>query len=228
MKYTSILFLLFVFLNSYSQAEIKTLQVKAYGTMSVNPDIGMLYVELDHIDENFSSSIIGLNQQVQNLSSQLISIGYEESAIKTTKFNVRKNQIYRNNKSIDSGYIASQRFQLRFKNNENNIAKILNEFSSGKQDLNLNFDFKLSDTLEAKVHKKVIKLATADALSKAKLITEETGQELDGIKTIKFGMLNNKNNVTTINIKGYNSLSKGFTTKEIVLSETILITWNLK
>ncbi|MCH4824664.1 SIMPL domain-containing protein [Gramella lutea] len=193
-------------------------------------------ITIDNINLDFSKSINGLNSKSQDITEQLKKIGFKQSSIRTDDFNVRKNRVYRNNKSIDSGYKATQQIQLEFKNDQKNITKILDQFSKSSTEFNLNFNFKLSDSLKENVQKQIIKLATRDAIEKAELISSASNIDLIKIKQIKYGTnynsgmrLYNRNNgvaevVSTID----NSIIKGFTPKDIVYSENILLVWDIK
>ncbi|WP_341481596.1 SIMPL domain-containing protein [Christiangramia lutea] len=202
----------------------------------MTPDTGILNITIDNINLDFSKSINGLNSKSQDITEQLKKIGFKQSSIRTDDFNVRKNRVYRNNKSIDSGYKATQQIQLEFKNDQKNITKILDQFSKSSTEFNLNFNFKLSDSLKENVQKQIIKLATRDAIEKAELISSASNIDLIKIKQIKYGTnynsgmrLYNRNNgvaevVSTID----NSIIKGFTPKDIVYSENILLVWDIK
>ena len=84
------------------------LEVVGIAEMSIAPDIGILNITINEIDLQFGQSINGLNNKSKDINNQLLKLGFEKSAIKTDNFDVRKNTIYRNNKNIDSGYIAKQ------------------------------------------------------------------------------------------------------------------------
>ncbi len=222
---------------SYSQTTTNdsTLEIVGTAQMSVSPDVGILNLDISHIGKAFSQSIEGLNKKSRELTQQLKQIGYQESTIKTTNFDVRKNRIYRDNKSIDSGYVASQRLQLEFKNDKENIAKLLNQFSSSNQEFSLNFNFKLSEDLKAKVQNDIIKLATANAYSKAKLIAEAANVEIDGIQHINHGHIQNGSMRSSTELlmadaesTRSNMESQGFTASEVVYSDHILVIWKLK
>ena len=148
-KFYILAFCLFSFISTaQNKAEIKSLEVVGAGEISVSPDIGVLSIGIIKIDSLFSEAISGLNNKSIDISSQLKEIGFSEENIKTKNFNVRRNQVYRNNRHVDSGYIATQQIKLDFQNNKQNITKILNQFSGSSKDVDLSFNFKLSDSLK--------------------------------------------------------------------------------
>lgn len=232
--------LLFCLIASISNAQednrSKTLEVVGFAKVAITPDTGLLNITIDNLNLDFSKSIKELNGKSQDIIEQLKEIGFKQSSIRTDDFNVRKNRVYRNNKSIDSGYIAKQKIQLEFKNDQKNITKILDQFSKSSTEFNLNFNFKLSDSLKRNVQKRIIKLATKDAFEKAELISSVSNVDLVEINQINYGTnynsgmrLYNRNNELAEVVSAIdNSIIKGFTPKDIVYSDNILLIWNIK
>ncbi|MCJ7466838.1 MAG: SIMPL domain-containing protein [Maribacter sp.] len=219
-----------------NENQTKTLEVIGSSKVSITPDLGILNVTVTNIDSVFSQSINGLNTKSNDINAQLIKIGFPKSAIRTNNFDVRKNIVYRDNKSIDSGYVATQQIQLEFKNDQNNITKILNQFSKSRTEIDLSFNFKVSDSLMQSVQDQLIKLATADAFRKAKLIGSAAQIDLKKIHKINYSstfsagmkLFNNDQGMNEAVLRGNSSPSQGFTPTDIVYSDTILIVWNFE
>lgn len=234
-KIYTLLFCLITIIST-GQNDNKTMEVVGFAKVAITPDIGVLNININEIDSLFSQSIKGLNSKSQDITNQLKRIGFQQSAIRTNNFEISKNTIYRNDKNIDSGYIATQQIQLEFKNDQNNISKILNQFSKSSTEFNLNFNFKLSDSLKENVQKQIIELATKDEYSKAILISEAAKIELDKITKINYGsnfnggmkLYNNDQGLNEIVLRGESSISQGFTPSYIVYTDNILVIWNLK
>lgn len=236
-KIYTLAFLLITFISTgQNENPSRTLEVVGSAKIAVTPDIGVLNIDVSHIDSTFSNSVNGLNSKSLDINNQIKEIGFDQSAIRTNNFDVQKNTIYRNNKTIDSGYIARQQIQLEFKNDKNNITKILNQFSKSNTEFNLNFNFKLSDTLKESVQKQIIELATKDAFSKAKLISEASSTKVENVRKINYGnnfnsgmrLYNNDNGLNEIVLRGNSSISEGFTPSDIIYTDDILVVWNLK
>lgn len=233
----NLLFLLISFFSfAQNENEPKTLEVVGLAKVAISPDVGILNINISHIDDVFSRSITGLNRKSEDLNNQLKRIGFEQTAIKTNNFNVNKNRIFSGNKTIDSGYIATQQIQLEFKNNKNNITRILNQFSRSNTEFVLDFNFKLSDSLKEDVQKQIIALATEDAFNKAKLISDAAETQLDRVYKINYGnnfnagmkLYNNDQGLNEIVLRGGSYQSRGFTPSDIVYTDNILVIWNLK
>ena len=234
--YTLLFCLITIISTAQNDIKSKTIEVVGFAKVTITPDIGILNININEIDLQFSQSINGLNSKSQDITNQLKEIGFEQSAIRTENFDVRKNTVYRNNRNIDSGYIATQQIQLEFKNDQNNITKILNQFSKSGTEFNLNFNFKLSDSLKESVQKQIIKLATENAFSKAKLISEAAKIELEKVLKINYGnnfnagmrLYNNDQGLNEIVLRGSTSKVNGFTPSDLVYTDNILVIWNLK
>jgi uncharacterized protein YggE len=234
--FTLAFFLLTFISTAQNENASRTLEVVGSAKVAVSPDIGVLNINVSHIDSIFSNSINGLNSKTKNISDQLKNIGFDQSAIRTNNFDVQKNTVYRNNKTIDSGYIARQLIHLEFINNKDNISKILNQFTGSNTQFNLNFRFKLSDTLKESVQKQIIALATKDAFSKAKLISDASSTKVENIRKINYGnnfnggmtLYNNDKGLNEIVLRGNSSMSEGFAPSDIVYTDDILVIWNLK
>lgn len=234
--YTIVLLLITFHSIGQNEDNSKTLEVVGFSKVSITPDIGILNINISHIDTAFSKSIHGLNSKSADINNQLKEIGFKQLAIRTNNFDVQKNSVYRDNKRIDSGYIASQQIQLEFKNDKNNITKIFSQFSNSATEFDLNFNFKLSDALKESVQRQIIKLATEDAFNKAKLISEASRIEMSKVREIKYGnnfsggmrLFNNDQGLNEVVISGKSSISQGFTPSDIVYSDNILVIWDLK
>jgi uncharacterized protein YggE len=219
-----------------NENQTKTLEIIGSAKVSITPDLGILNISVSNIDKLFSESINGLNAKSNDINAQLTKIGFPKSAIRTNNFDVRKNIIYRDNKAIDSGYVATQQIQLEFKNDKNNITRILNQFSNSQTEIDLNFNFKVSDSLLQNVQDQLIKLATEDAFRKAKLIGSAAQIDLKKIHKINYSsslnagmrLFNNDQGMNEAVLRKSNALSEGFTPTDIVYSDTILIVWNFE
>lgn len=241
-KIYTLLFCLFTIISTaQNENKSKTLEVVGFAKMAVSPDMRILNINLNKVDIEFSQSIKRLNSKSQDITNQLKEIGFDQSAIRTKDFDVRKNKVNRKNRRVDSGYIATQKIQLEFKNNKDNIAKILSQFSKGNTEFNLDldFDFKLSDTLKESVQEEIIQLATEDAFSKAKLISQAAKIDLKKVSEINYGNSYNAGMSLNTNNYGLNEVVTvgfgrsevgitGFTPEDIIYTDNILVIWNLK
>src|SRR5690348_15295876 len=99
-----------ILFTSFAQRDkqIPTLQVIGVSRLSIKPDVGVLIIKIINVDMSFSNAITGLGEKTRDISRQIVGLGFKEDDIKTTDFEVDVNSVYRNEESIDSGYIATQ------------------------------------------------------------------------------------------------------------------------
>ena len=225
--------LLFLFLTTFAVAQDTTPQLEVTGTaqLAIAPDTGVLNITLSHIEMQFGEAINGLNAKSEDIKAQIQKMGFKEEAIFTDNFQVRKNTLYRNNKQVDSGYVATQQLHLDFNNTVANIRKILDQFSAGATEFDLNFSFKLSDPLKDDVQERLIRLATEDAFKKAKVIADASGTSLKKVIRIQYGNSNNAPIRTERALMSFEAdamKSQGFTPSDLVYNAAILVVWSLE
>ncbi|MGB5648072.1 MAG: SIMPL domain-containing protein [Muriicola sp.] len=225
--------LLFLFLTTLAVAQDPTPQLEVTGTaqLAIAPDTGVLNISLSHIEMQFGETINGLNAKAEDIKAQILQMGFKEDAIFTDNFQVRKNTLYRNNRQIDSGYVATQQLHLDFNNTVANIRKILNQFSAGATEFDLNFSFKLSDTLTDNVQERLIQLATQDAFKKARVISEASGTKLHKVIRIQYGNSYNapvRTDRAMMSMEADAMKSQGFTPSDLVYNASILLVWALE
>jgi len=227
-----ILFVLFTALGlAQHHTPIPQLEVTGTAQLSMPPDTGILNINLSQIEMQFGKAISSLERKKRDIREQIQKMGFEEDAIFTDNFQVRKNTIYRNNRQIDSGFVATEQLHLEFKNTKLNLSKILTQFSESASEFNLNFSFKLSDSLRASVQDQLIQLATEDAFKKAKLISTASGTTLQKVIRIQYGNSYNtpmRTENDMMSLRGASKMSEGFTPSDLVYNASILVMWSLE
>ncbi|MGI8893148.1 MAG: SIMPL domain-containing protein [Bacteroidia bacterium] len=209
-----------------------TLKVKGKSVIYVRPDAGILVLQIKKVDKEFSQTIVGLNSKTNDIFKQLNSIGFKDNEIKTTQFEINENRIYLRDSYVDSGYVATQNVQVEFKNERETISNILTAFSKNQPDINLSFNFKLSDTLKSKTQEDIIKLAVQDAKGKAKIIAVSAGITLKKMTEISYGIVHFENNGLVASGHAMTSTSReditGFNAQDIMFTDTVTITWEFE
>jgi len=218
--------------NAQTDKQIPTIRVTGNSHLDVKPDIGILSIQISNKNMNFNETLTGLNEKTKDVTKQLQSAGFKESEIKTTDFQVRENRIYRRDSYIDSGYVATQNVKVEFKYSKERITKILTTFSKSKTDFNLNFSFKLSDDLNAKSEQDLIKLAVKDAKAKVQVIAESANVKLKRIQEITYGEISTPRYSVDAAAMRFKSEAaepmQSFTPEDIMLTDTIMITWEIE
>lgn len=188
MKKLSTLLLLLLSLTLFGQQKEKpTLDVVGTARVTITPDLGVLNISVSEVKQKMGDAIKELGEKSTYYNNLLMKMGFAEKDIKTTSFNVSKNQIYRDNEYIDSGYVASQKIRLEFNYDQKALQKIVVEFSKNDQPIDFSFEFELSEQLKQKVQAQIIEYAVKDANEKSKAIAKATGLKLIKINEINYG-----------------------------------------
>jgi len=224
-------FLLPILALAQHHAPTSQLEVTGTAQLAISPDTGVLNISLSHIEMQFGKAISGLEKKAADIRAQIEKIGFSRDDIMTDNFQVRKNTLYRNNRQVDSGYVATQQVHLEFKNTVGNLSKILTQFSESASEFDLNFSFKLSDPLKENVQDRLIKLAVEDAFKKAELISAASKTNLQKVIRIQYGNSFNagmRAESDMMNLKMASAMSEGFTPSDQLFSGSILVVWGLE
>ena len=226
-------FLCFMASPSFSQEndDKQLLKVSGNSKTSVAPDLGVLHVNVNHINMSASQAIVGLNNKTKEVYNKLASLGIKENDIKTINFSIAENRVYRRDEYRDSGYVASQTVQVEFSSKKERISEILTAFSDTKTNFQLGFSFKLSDELKKKVKNDLIKEAINDAKDKANLIASSAGVKLLKIAEINYGVFSDNVYQPVYEMaamaKSGNDIM-GFTPQDIELNDKVIVMWEFE
>lgn len=232
LRYFQFLLLLGFVLPGFSQQEPGTfisgsLNTVGKARLSVAPDEVITYLSVSRQDMDYAVAIQKLNEQTSVLEKEIVVAGFKKEDLKTRSFNVRKNTIWRNGRTIDSGYIAIQSFSMEYEFNNAKIARLVKVLSGGKVATDLSFSFGLSDKKQIEVNKELIKLAVKDASEKAQTIADASGVVLGKILRIDYGTPVSAPVPYKMNASAAAAEFSGFNAKNLELSDSITITWKI-
>jgi uncharacterized protein len=226
---------LFVLITSFSAFSQTKIESVGQAALSVKPDIGVLSLSLTSIKPDVSASVEDLNAETSQITKQLSKLNLDDFKLSTANFAVRLNRIFdQRGKFRDSGYVATQRLIVEFKNTKENIAKVLSSFSGDYSSLNFSFSFKASDALRASTEKRIAELATKDAIEKAGILAGTAKLSLGKILEIKHGRFAGGNPPITLsgglNEVVYSSYggNQGFEAQDLMFTDSVLVIVELK
>ncbi|QHL88292.1 DUF541 domain-containing protein [Nibribacter ruber] len=211
----------------------QTLQINGSARLSVKPDIGVLNIKVSDINASMSNSIARVGEKTNDYVKILQKLKFNKEDIKTTSFAVSKNSIYRDERYVDSGYVASQNIRIAFPYSQEILSKILNEFAKSSTEVDFSFAFELSEKLKTEVQNKIIELAVNDAKSKSVIISKASGQKLKRIQSINYGW-NHDTGMEQIEreqvyaaeaVAAGGSVPFNFTPDDLIFRDTITVTW---
>jgi hypothetical protein len=236
MKYTFGLLLLLFSATTFGQDN--ELEVKGFGRLKTQPDLGVLHIELTTIQKEFGTTVSVLSSDYEKIVKHLEKEGFKKEDIKTSNYGVRENRVYRRQMSYDSGFVGHQGIVVEFENTKANTTKITESFTKSPVKAKFSFSFTISDSKRETLRNELIKKAIEDAKQKAKLIAETSGQQLGKIKRIKYGTISTNNflNESTyemafdIEVPDEEIIREeiGFDVKEISFKDYVIIIYELK
>jgi uncharacterized protein YggE len=184
--------ILFVFLTcsiaSFAQTQkAPALEIQGEASLKVKPDLAVVTISFNAINMVFNKAVQDVNSKNETLLKQLEKSGFKKEEIKSSSFTAGKNIIWSRDRSIDSGYVASQTVILEFSYNKERVTKLVDSFSESTIGLEFNFDFILSQAKIKEVKHKLIELCIIDAKEKAEIIARTSLIKLNAIQSIQYG-----------------------------------------
>lgn len=206
--------------------------VQGNSSIKVNPDWVSVYMSIESKNADYNEVVKELNLKYNMLEKELVMAGFRKESIKTSHYNINKHMVWEDGRSKDNGYIGNQSLLIEFENDNRKITNLVNTISKGKVDVNFNFSFGLSDKKEEDTKKELINMAVKDASSKAGAIAGASSVMLKRILTINYGVpeINHPQPMYEARaMKADNSNSfGGFNAREIEMSDSITITWEIQ
>ena len=170
--------------NSYSQQQSSN-EVIAEGAakMKVKPDLAVFTLTLEKRDTSEKKAINKLNMAVETLEKALNKIGFSNKAIRISDYDVSSSYSDEKNRKT---YTATNTLKLEFQIDNKLIDAIYSQIQqSSIQDLDIDFESKLSDSLEKATRQKLVQLAIEDAKSNATNIATALDIKLGRVKQVQ-------------------------------------------
>ena len=231
------IFILALFLPLVSFGQNSELEIVGHGRLTATPDVGIFHVSISEVRNGFGESIEALTEKENQVYKLIESLGFSIESVKSSQYSVGANTIWKRGQRYDSGYYAHERLSLEFENEKSKIAEFINAFSKNDLNTEIIFTFKLSDELRKKLREKVILNAITDANSKAEIIANSKGLKVGKVIKIKYGNIpaespffisDDFEDIIEVPITEQPSLSRGFSVKDIVITDKVLIRFELK
>jgi len=91
----------------YQESSVKTITLKANGSVQVRPDEASASINIQCVNKNIVMANSCLVKESASLKTILVGLGIEEKDILTTQVNLNKSFVWRNNSNVFNGYNAS-------------------------------------------------------------------------------------------------------------------------
>lgn len=176
-------YLLCLFISSFSFAQSSTSNELVAGgnaTMKVMPDIAVLSITVEKENAVEKKAIKELNEEVDKLITLLIKMGFSQKNIRISGYEIQKSEY-----SEDKKYKASNSLSIEFALDNKLLDAFYGELQSGDyNNIDVDFETKLSGELEKASKQKLVQLAIKDAKENAENIATTLGVKLKEIKSV--------------------------------------------
>lgn len=160
--------------------------VNSYGEASMNvvPDLVTVYFNVQTTGNEMSVVQEKNNQQVNDLTENLLNLGFEKSEIQTQSFYIGPKYRYSNGKQTQEGYEASHSIKLQMSTDD--VLKIGQVIDAGvDSNSSINYiNFELSQEKQNEAKAEAIKLAAEDAKIKAEALAEGLGYKVGKLVSV--------------------------------------------
>jgi uncharacterized protein YggE len=176
--------------SAYSQQQSNDVVVEGAAKMKIRPDIVVFTLTIEKRDTSEKQAIFKLNSSVSGLEKALNQIGISSNAVRIVDFDVTSSY---NDDHRRKNYIATNILKLEFQIEKKLINAIYTQIQkSGIEDLDIEYDVKLSDSLEKAGRNKLVQLAIADAKTNAANIASSLDMKLGKVRQVQnsaYGLL---------------------------------------
>lgn len=167
----------------------RTITVKGIGNIKVKADYAVITMKLETTNLDYEKMMHEESVKVKELTNALVKIGIESNEIKTTDFNIE--QVYESVRDINGnyknefkGYECRHTLKISFDYSMELLTNILNAITKCKSNPQFNVEFTIKDS--SKVNEELLKTATINAMTKAKILCESSGNKLGQLLSIDY------------------------------------------
>ncbi len=175
---------------SVSTLFAQKLSVQGDASVAVKPTETTINLNVESKSATYPGAVQDMIRRVDQLSKDLKKLGFKDTDIITSNFNVNQDRIYLKNMWKDSGFVATQNLTVSFAQNKEKLLDVLNAATKSLAKPAISLSFGLDAKRKSEVKNELIKLAVEDAKRKADIIVAASGYEITGIMEIKYGQSN--------------------------------------
>jgi uncharacterized protein len=177
------LILIVVVTSGYSQQQSNDIIVEGTAKMKVKPDVATFTLTIEKRDTSEKRAINKLNIAVDGLEKVLNKIGFANRAIRISDYDVSGSLNEQNNRKT---YMATNILKLEFAIDRKLIDAMYTQIQqAGIQDLDIEFDSNLSDSLEKQSRLELVQRSIEDAKQNAANIAKYLEIKLGRVKQVQ-------------------------------------------
>lgn len=177
------LFVVLLIVGCIQQTPGKTINTNGQASMSVEPDLAVVYVAIETLDESAEVSKDENSRITDAVYAELYKIGIDRENIETENFNIYEEFDWSNNQRESKGFRTSHTLKIKTEQFDD-VGEIIDAVIDGGATRINYINFELSDELESEYKKQVLAEASKDAREKAEAIAEGLGATLGDLVSI--------------------------------------------
>jgi uncharacterized protein YggE len=160
----------------------RTITVKGEGKLELRPNLVSINITIECIDKDYKKSIRKVAKGVNELSSKLIALGFDESDIKTVDWDTEQEYEYRavkgrrRSEKVFMGYRTKHILKIEFGVDEGRLPQTIAAVAGLSVTPEFSIQFTVKD--QAAASDLVIADATKNACARARIIAELSGAKL--------------------------------------------------
>ncbi len=161
-----------------------TLRSNGQVTIDVSPDLVVVNFNIETTGDTTQEAKDSNSVIVDELTTELIKIGFERKDIQTQSFNIYENCEWKNNEQVCEGYKATHLIRVEFSTDKD--VKIVDVIDSGANaGAGINYiSFELSNEKQQEYKAEAMKLAAQDARIKAEAVAEGLDKNLGDLVSV--------------------------------------------
>lgn len=151
------------------------------------PEMAKVNIPLTAKHSDYTTCSNQLLATYETLSNALVKAGFDKEEIKSTRFNITENYVYRDRERVQEGYTGSMGLVLKMKQTPENMGKLVKIMSQEAFSFGYSIQYELSESQKKELEKEAIEQAVAQAKTNAELIIAAAGMKLSQIINITYG-----------------------------------------
>ena len=165
-----VVILVILFLKPASPYSGKTVTVEGSSTIKATPDLIGVYFTIQTKNQTSSEAKSANDEIYNNLVSELVVLGFEESDLKTESFSIYPNVYWQNNQQKEDGFVAYHYLKLELSTEQaDKLSGVIDAGVNSGAGINY-INFELTEESQNLYKAQALEKASADARIKAEAV----------------------------------------------------------
>ncbi len=162
----------------------RNIRVRGSAKVSAAPDWVVIFFDIESRQYSYAECMAQLNQQTENLRSELQKVGLEKESLKTTQFNISTNFEWLKDKHVFRGYKAKHDLNVEFPFNKEYLNQVLYVLGRTESEASFSILFKVKDP--EPFRQQALAEAVQNCRQKAEVLADAAGVKLGVLQHIDY------------------------------------------